>query len=289
MLVCICIHLVTERAPTRRLPLPHCLWRAGRGGEGKEGHALPGWRLGWKDCCCGWLLLDLLAISRKRCSVAVSGICCLLCLTLTGKKIKQARKEVARHPLLSAGPACPAGAAQEEHLLLLRNATVLNCCWNICTCWFVLVCSLRLSPPTSGLAWSGHRRALSWTGSFKSSFYASRHRPWAWPGEGGQHSWTEIFLSTPLAADFGTGPEAERTGAQLDEKFCYTPLATDFGPGLDGAAGGRAGGRGVCFSMFLASNFALAWMRRWRGALPWRGVCLSIFHSLASRREAKLC
>ena len=25
---------------------------------------LVGWRLGWKDCCSGWLLLDLLAISR---------------------------------------------------------------------------------------------------------------------------------------------------------------------------------------------------------------------------------
>ena len=57
------------------------------------------------------------------CSVAVLGVCCRLCLTVTGKKKKQASKEVARHPPLYAGPACPAGAAQEEHLLLLRNAT----------------------------------------------------------------------------------------------------------------------------------------------------------------------
>ena len=35
---------------------------------------LLGWRLGWKDCCCGWLLLDLLAISRMLCSVAVLGV-----------------------------------------------------------------------------------------------------------------------------------------------------------------------------------------------------------------------
>ena len=50
-------------------------------------------------------------------------LCCRLCLTLTEKKKKQAWKEVARHPPLSAGPACLAGAAQEEHLLLLRKAT----------------------------------------------------------------------------------------------------------------------------------------------------------------------
>ena len=46
--------------------LPRRLWRAGRGGAGKEGPALLflsspwqllGWRLGWKDCCCCWLLL----------------------------------------------------------------------------------------------------------------------------------------------------------------------------------------------------------------------------------------
>ena len=35
---------------------------------------LLGWGLGWKDCCCHWLLLDLLAISRKLCSVGVSGV-----------------------------------------------------------------------------------------------------------------------------------------------------------------------------------------------------------------------
>ena len=34
---------------------------------------LLGWRPGCKDCCCGWLLLDLLAMSGMLCSVAVSG------------------------------------------------------------------------------------------------------------------------------------------------------------------------------------------------------------------------
>ena len=40
---------------------------------------------------------------------------------LAGKK--RAWKEVALHPPLSTGPADPAGAAQEENLLLLRIAT----------------------------------------------------------------------------------------------------------------------------------------------------------------------
>ena len=39
------------------------------------------------------------------------------------EKKKQAWKEVTRHPPLFAWPACPAGAAQEEHLQLLRKAT----------------------------------------------------------------------------------------------------------------------------------------------------------------------
>ena len=62
-------------------------------------------------------------------------------------------------------------------------------------------------------------------------------------------------VSGSIFAVFGTGPEAGRRGAQMDEEFCYTPLANDFGPGPDGAAGGRAGGRGICFSTLLAANF----------------------------------
>ena len=57
--------------------------RLAGGGAGREGPVLLflsspwqllGWRLGWKDCCCCWLLLDLLAISRMLCCVAVSGV-----------------------------------------------------------------------------------------------------------------------------------------------------------------------------------------------------------------------
>ena len=68
-------------------------------------------------------------------------------------------------------------------------------------------------------------------GLYRFALYAFRRRRRALPGEGvgGARSWTRNSLSTPLA--------------------------TDFGPGPDGAAGGRAAGRGVCFSTLLAANF----------------------------------
>ena len=59
------------------------------------------WRLGWKDCCCCWLSLDLLAISRMLCSVADKGVM-LPTVPDPCKKEKQAWKEVALHPLLYA-------------------------------------------------------------------------------------------------------------------------------------------------------------------------------------------
>ena len=91
------------------------------------------------------------------------------------------------------------------------------------------VCSLRLSPPTLGLA--RRRWGAQLDGDIQVSFNFSRRRLRAWPGggDGGARSWTGNSLSTPLA--------------------------TDFGPGPDGAAGRRAAGRGVCFSMLLAENF----------------------------------
>ena len=78
-----------------------------------------GWRPGWKDCCCGWALAGPAGDPKNALLRGV--LCCRLCLTFT-EKTKQAWKEVARHPQLSAGSAGPAGEAQEEHLLLLRNA-----------------------------------------------------------------------------------------------------------------------------------------------------------------------
>ena len=146
-----------------------------------------------------------------------------------------------------------------------------------------------VSPPTSGLAWRGRRRARSWTGS---------------------------LLSTPLAACFGPGPEeAGRTAGQryffplLSPPTSELALRRGIGacswmrnfvlrlsPLTSGLARmGRRGGAKVdvefaflAFLRFSPQTSSLAWMGLW-GALPWRGVCLSIFQSLASRREAKLC
>ena len=74
-----------------------------------------------KDCCCGWLLLDLLAISRTLCSAAVSGVCCRLCRKKKKGHGKKWPGTLRTPPGQLARRACPAGAAQEEHLLLLRN------------------------------------------------------------------------------------------------------------------------------------------------------------------------
>ena len=136
--------------------------------------------------------------------------------------------------------ACPAGAAQAEHLLLLRKATAAGLVLDTCTCWFVSVC---LSPPTSGLAWRGRRRGAHCRPAGRGvAFYASRRRLRAWPGGGGAHSWTEVFLSTPLytsrrrlrAWPGGVGGGARNwTGNSRS-----TPLVADFGPGPNGAAGG---------------------------------------------------
>ena len=132
--------------------LPRRLWRAGRGDAGKRDprccfyHPIwqpLGWRLSWKDCCCCWLWLDLLAISRTLCSPAVSGVMLPTVPDFAGKKRrrrkKQAWKEVALHPPLSAGPADPAGAAQEENLLLLLISTASGLMLDIHSFGFVSV------------------------------------------------------------------------------------------------------------------------------------------------------
>ena len=48
--------------------------------------SLLGRRLGWKDCCCCWLWLDLLATSRMLCSVAASDVMLLTVPDLAGQK-----------------------------------------------------------------------------------------------------------------------------------------------------------------------------------------------------------
>ena len=153
---------------------------------------------------------------------------------------------------------------------------------------------LRLSPPTSALGRRGRRRGAQLDGEFAS--YASRRRlgpdqvrHQESAAEGALH-----FLSTPLAADFGPGPEAavERcggmhswTGSSLSTPF---RLAADFGPNLEaaeergaagrdssrrrllawpggGAADVRSAGRGVRFLRLSPPTSGLARRRQLRG------------------------
>ena len=125
-------HLVAERALTRRLPPTLPSLAAGRGGAGKEGPALlflspplAAARVVGRtaaaagSCWTCWL-------SQERSAPSPSWVlCCRLCLTAQGRKREktEAWKEVALHPPRSAGPACLAAAAHEEHLLLLQIAT----------------------------------------------------------------------------------------------------------------------------------------------------------------------
>ena len=115
-----------------------------------------------------------------------------------------------------------------------------------------------LSLPTSGLAWRGRRRGAQLDGEF--AFYASRRRLRAWPGGGGAHSWTEIFLPTPLAADLrgsglpGAKAAAEGRAAGQGIRFLRLSPPTS-GLARMGRRGGRAAGRGVCFSTLLAAIF----------------------------------
>ena len=104
------LYLYTFGAPTRRLPptLPSLAgWLGGLRGKRDQRCCFyhPIWqplgrRLSWKDCCCCWLWLDLLAISRTLCSEAVSGVMLQNVHDFAGKKEKQVWKEVALHPPL---------------------------------------------------------------------------------------------------------------------------------------------------------------------------------------------
>ena len=144
-----------------------------------------GWRPGWKDCCCGWLWLDLLAISRTLFSVAVSGVILPIVSDLAGKRKNQAWKEVALLPPLSTGPADPAeadpeGVAQEEHLLLLRVATMLDIHNTFKFVWFVCV-----------YFWSQNVRRLD-----DSLLPPSRHLWRAGRGGAGKEGPGRLFLSS---------------------------------------------------------------------------------------------
>ena len=116
-------------ATLRLLPSSSCRITADEGLAGRTG----------LDCCCGWLLLDLLAISTMLCAVAVSGVM-LQTVPDFHKKIKKRHGKKWPDTLRS-----PPGqlARRERH----RRSTycccckppLLDCSWNICTCWFVSV------------------------------------------------------------------------------------------------------------------------------------------------------
>ena len=76
------------------------------------------------------------ALLRRR-----LGVVLLTVPDLAGEK-KKAWKEVALHPPLSSWPADPAGAAQEEHLLLLRIAAaglmLEHMYITVCVCVYVV-------------------------------------------------------------------------------------------------------------------------------------------------------
>ena len=102
------------------------------------------------------------------------------------------------------------------------------------------VCFLRLSPPTSGLARRRRRRGAELHGEF--AHYVSRRRLRAWPGggSGGERSWT-VSLDGKFAHNAfrrrirawpggGGGRALSLTGNSL-----ATPLAAEFGPGPEAA------------------------------------------------------
>ena len=77
--------------------------------------------------------------------------------------------------------------------------------------------------------------------------FAFRRRLRAWPGEG-----------------VGGAP----TAAQLDGELLSTPLAADFGPGPEASAEGRATGRGIRVPRLSSPTSGLARMGQ-RGARSW--------------------
>ena len=100
------------------------------------------------------------------------------------------------------------------------------------------------------------------------------------------------LLSTPIAANFGSGPEEaaegcaagqgirfarlppstlgldrrrRRRGMQLDRELLCMPRAANFGPGQEAAAEERSAGLGVCFVGLALPTSGLARRRRQRG------------------------
>ena len=135
---------------------------------------------------------------------------------------------------------------------------------------------LRLSPPTLGPIRRGRSRGAQLDGEFVS--YASRRRLMAWLGGvgGGEAlSWTERSLSTPLAADFGPGPQRTAEGSS---SWTGSSLSTPLVP-TSGLA--RRGGRrrGAQLDGEISSYASCRRLRAWPGG----GGCAFISLGLRKR------
>ena len=216
----------------------------------------------WKDCCCGWLWLDLLAVSRTLCLVAVSGVMLPTVPDLAGKKKTGMERSVSTPPAFSWAGWRP--ALRERR----RRST---CCYAS-----PRQRTLHLSPPTSGLARSGRRRGAQLDWESLCTPLAADFGPGGGCGRGAL-SWTGRLLSTLPATDFGPGPKAAAEGCAAGQGFAWYASRHRLRAWL----GGGGGGVRSWMEIFLGG--------RWRGALPGPRVCFSIFHSPASGREAHLC
>ena len=95
-----------------------------------RGHCSGRWRLGWKDCCCGCLLLNLLAISTRLCSVTVSGVMLLTASDLRKKKKKsQAWKEVALHLRFPPSRLAVRERQRRSTCCCCGTPPLVGCCW----------------------------------------------------------------------------------------------------------------------------------------------------------------
>ena len=134
------------------------------------------------------------------------------------------------------------------------------------------------------------------------AFYVScrRLRLPSWPGvgDGGLRSWTESLLSTPLAADFGHGPEGAAGGAQLDTEFVFFAYETGClhflivvrsRPLLRAWLGGDGEGayeQRVCIPAPLAADFGPkeAWLEGLLLPLALAGPACNLKNALLRRR-----
>ena len=167
----------------------------------------------------------------------------------------------------------------------------------------LLTCWTRSTPsfaPPGGVRGAGAGRLVQlpyWTRSTPSfrilRAARGRARSWSWTA-GATTLMDEVFYPTSdPAADFGNGPDVAAGGRAAGRGVCFLrlsgPLAADFGPGQEIRRRDAQLDGEFVFPRLRLSPPTSGLARRGRRRGVWRGVCLSIFHSLASRREAKVC